>query len=83
MWLSLIAMGSGTVGLLLGELNVHKIWAASYPYGAICWCDSSSASKATRFNHPARRGISMEYTAMFLIAVVFAILGYVVWAVSR
>jgi hypothetical protein len=28
-WLSLIAVGSGTVGLLLGELSVRKIWAAS------------------------------------------------------
>ncbi len=28
-WLSLLAVGSGTVGLLLGELNVRKIWAAS------------------------------------------------------
>lgn len=28
-WLSLIAVGSGTIGLLLGELTTRRIWAAS------------------------------------------------------
>lgn len=27
-WLSLIAVGSGTIGLLLGELTTRRIWAA-------------------------------------------------------
>src|SRR5713101_4454195 len=85
-WLSLIALGSGTIRVVTGRSN-HRpdavCWSRDYAERSLDWRHHPLAQADQAPDCPTDGGGKMETLAIVMGLVVFALFGYAVWIVTH